>query len=493
MKTRKTGIILLVLLLTVLFAALSVAEETAPKAVISAGTGIIRETEAGPELVLFTGKTAKLACSLENVANPKKAKFAWESSNPEVALIKNGTLTGKSAGTADVTCSATLEDGSVISASIHVSVEVSVVSVTLSAKTVTLFTGESSEPVTVAFKPENATCRDVTWTSADESIARVDENGVITGVKAGKTVIYAVSNEVHAAKAKPKQAQVSVVVNQAVTNIMLGGKIDLAKGKSQKLAATIFPEDATNKKVEWISSNPDIVAVSAAGVAVGKKVGTAIITCRTLDGSDLSATVQITVYQSVTAVKPNTAKVVVTEGKTKSLSVTVSPADATDKSVSWSSSNSSVATVSSSGVVTAKNAGSCTITATSKDGSNKKANFQVIVEPKVPLDATTFTRSGYFGYYYEFAITFKNLTKTRTIKYISFDLKYNYSGSTYTLSGCYTDSDTLGPGRSKRIGWWDQIGYKLSYCSNFRIYLKSVKYSDGTWDYFDDVLLGWFN
>ena len=494
MKSRKTGLILFILLLTVLVAAVAGAEETGPKLTIDTGAGIVRETGEDRELVLFTGKTVKLACSLENTDNPKKAKIAWESSDPAVADVKNGTLSGKSAGAADITCSATLEDGTVVSGSLHVSVEVGVTSVALGAKTVTLFTGESSEPVTVTFKPENATCRDVTWSSADESIARVDENGVITGVKAGKTVIYAVSNEAHDAKAKPKQAQVQVVVNQAVTNILLGGNIELAKGKSQKLTVTVFPEDATNKKVEWTSSNPDVVTVNASGAAMAKKVGTATVTCRTLDGSDLSASVKITVFQSVTGVKPDTTRSVITEGKTTSLTVTVLPADATNKGVTWTSSDHSVATVSQTGIVTAKSAGNCTITATSKDGSEKKANFQVVVEPKIPLDATTFTRSGYFGYYYEFAITFKNLTKTRTIKYISFDLKYNYGGQTYTFNNFYTDSDTLGPKSSKKIGWWDQIGYKLSYCSNFRIYLKSVKYSDGTWEYFSDSpLIGWFN
>ena len=118
----------------------------------------------------------------------------------------------------------------------------------------------------------------------------------------------------------------------------------------------------------------------------------------------------------------------------------------------------------------------------------------VVVEPKVPLDAVQFTRSGYFGAYYEFAIDFKNLTKTRTITYIEFDLKYNYLGSIQTNTGFYDEKAALGPNSKKRIGWWDQIGYRLSYCSDFRVYLRSVRYSDGTWEFFnkDEVLLGWF-
>ncbi|MBQ8653878.1 MAG: hypothetical protein IJ507_02980, partial [Clostridia bacterium] len=80
-----------------------------------------------------------------------------------------------------------------------------------------------------------------------------------------------------------------------------------------------------------------------------------------------------------------------------------------------------------------------------------------------------------------------------TIKYIEFDLKYTYNGETKTFYSFYDSTSKLAPGKTKQIGWWDQLGYRLSYCSNFRIYLKSVRYSDGTWDYFSsDNLIGWF-
>ena len=223
-------------------------------------------------------------------------------------------------------------------------------------------------------------------------------------------------------------------------------------------------------------------------------MGTATITVSATDGSKISVSKQITVYQPVTQIKPSTTqKIAVTEGKTVNLSVTVLPTDATDKKINWSSSTPSVASVDASGKVTGKKAGTCEITAAAADGSGKSVKMTVIVEPKIPLDATTFTRSGYFGMYYEFAVTFKNLTKTRRIKYVEFDLKYTYNGETRTFYSFYQDNFVLGPGATKKVGWWSQLGYKLSYCSNFRVYLRAVKYTDGTTERFDsDTLIGWF-
>ena len=246
--------------------------------------------------------------------------------------------------------------------------------------------------------------------------------------------------------------------------------------------------------IEWTSSNEKIARVSNGTVtAVG--VGKCTITGTMADGSGVSATHEITVIQAVTQLQfNNKGKIAITEGKTVGLSVTVLPIDATNKKVTWSSDATYIATVDSTGKVTGKHAGTCTITASATDGSKKTVKTQVTVEPEIPLDAITFTRSGYFGAYYEFAVTFKNLTKTRTITYISFDLKYIYNGKTYTYTGFYTNRDKLGPGSTKKIGWWDQIGYRLSYCSNFRIYLRSVIYSDGTMDSFasEEALIGWF-
>lgn len=444
------------------------------------------------ETTVSKGKTIQINA----IVSPEDAtnkKLTWESSDSSVATVTNGKVTGKSSGNVTIKCFMVNQTGETVSAEYQLTVITPVSSIAPQNRQQVVNVGSTSEPLVLTVLPADATCKDATWSSQDESIATVDSEGRVTGIKAGKTTITATSIDPYSA-GKPKSCVIQLSVNQGAEGLSITGDNIVAKGKTAKLTCTISPEDTTNKKIDWSSSDEKVARVSNGTVtAVG--VGSCTITGTMADGSGVSATHDITVIQAVTQIQSNNkGRIAVTEGKTVQLGITVLPNDATSKEVTWSSSSTSVATVDSNGLVSGKSAGTCVITATAADGSGKNVKINVTVEPKVPLDATTFTRSGYFGAYYEFAITFKNLTKTRTIKYIQFDLKYSYNGSAKTYTGFYTDHDTLGPGRTKRIGWWDQLGYRLSYCSNFRVYLRSVKYSDGTWEFFDsdEALLGWF-
>lgn len=424
-------------------------------------------------------------------------RYIWTSSDETIAAVtEKGAVSAKGVGKAVIRCTA--QDGSEIYGQCEVDVVIAAKRITVDPTKATLLVGASEDLQKVLLNytvsPDDTSFKDVVWTSSDESIATVDANGLVKGVSAGRATITATTTDSRAAKRV--KATCTVTVGYAITGITLeGGDSRIQKNKSVRFTAKVNPEKPFNGKLAWSSSNENILKVDANGNVRAVNVGTAEITVKATDGSNVSAKKRITVYQPVTQIKPETKKVAVTEGKNVTLSVSVLPTDATDKKINWSSSASYIASVDSNGIVTGKTAGTCDITATAADGSGKSVKITVVVEPKIPLDATKFTRSGYFGAYYEFAVTFKNLTKTRTIKYISFDLKYTYQGKTYTLYSCYTDRDTLKPGNSKRIGWWDNIGYRLSYCSNFRVYLRSVKYSDGTWEFFDSesTLLGWFN
>ena len=442
-------------------------------------------------ITLAKGKTQKLTASVQP-DNAASKKITWTTSDPKVATVAAGTVTAKAPGTAVITAAAA--DGSGFFAECTVEVYATVASATMSSAKANVFMETEGTQLSVVVKPEGASYYEVAWSSSDETVATVDANGLVTPVKGGKATITATITNTLNPSAQPKKATCAVSVVQGVKQVSIDGpeSFKLAKGKTQKLTASVSPADATNAKVTWSSSDPKVATVTNGQVSA-KGVGTATLTCTAADGSGASDTVTVSVYQGVTAVKASRTKVAVTEGKTTTLAVSVSPADAANKKVNWTSSNTYIATVDANGKVTAKNAGQCTITATSADNSSKKTSVTVIVEPKIPLDAVKFTRSGYFGAYYEFAVTFKNLTKTRTIKYIEFDLKYTYNGETKTFYSFYDSTSKLAPGKTKQIGWWDQLGYRLSYCSNFRIYLKSVRYSDGTWDYFSsDNLIGWF-
>ena len=174
--------------------------------------------------------------------------------------------------------------------------------------------------------------------------------------------------------------------------------LSMKKGETAALTVTITPENATDKSVDWTSSDTKIATVDSTGKVTAVSAGTASITCMAKDGSDKKAICKVTVTDPIPP-KPSVVKVTkitlnkttasVGKGKTMQLTATVTPTNATNKAVIWKSSNTKIATVSSTGKVTAKAAGTVTITCTAKDGSGKKATCKVTVtEPKPPVKPT---------------------------------------------------------------------------------------------------------
>ena len=158
----------------------------------------------------------------------------------------------------------------------------------------------------------------------------------------------------------------------------------LAVGKTAALKATVSPSYATNKKVTWSSSNTAVATVNANGTVTAKKAGTATITVTTADQKK-KATCKITVTQPVTGVKLNKTKLIMGNGQSFTLKATVSPSNATNKKVTWKSSNTKLAKVSSSGKVTtaASANGTVKITATTADGAKAAACTITIRKPSV--------------------------------------------------------------------------------------------------------------
>lgn len=154
------------------------------------------------------------------------------------------------------------------------------------------------------------------------------------------------------------------------------GTLSLKNGTSQKLAATIAPLDATDP-IEWSSSNPAVARVDANGTVTAVKAGTATITVQV---SGLSASCEVTVWQPVTSIDLNRQAFSVEAAEGRQLVPTVLPADATNKTVIWSSSNPAVASVNAqTGAVTAVAEGTCTITATAADGAGATRSCTVTV------------------------------------------------------------------------------------------------------------------
>lgn len=168
----------------------------------------------------------------------------------------------------------------------------------------------------------------------------------------------------------------------AVSGVALNKKVATVNvGKTVTVKATVTPANADNKTLVWTSSNKKIATVSN-GVVKGVKAGRVIITAKTTDGSNISATCTVTVKQPVTRISLS-KKATMYTGKKLTLKAKVNPANASNKALTWKSSNTKIAKVASNGVVTGVKAGRVRITATAKDGSRKSATCTVTVRQSV--------------------------------------------------------------------------------------------------------------
>ena len=253
---------------------------------------------------------------------------------------------------------------------------VAVESVSLPDGDIVLMKGQSAS-LSYDIQPADASVKDVTWISSSPSVATVDETGLVKAVDVGTATITVATNDGW------KTATCSVKVNPvSVTGVSLNKtSLTMKVGDTQTLVATVSPSDAADKSVSWSSNNTSVASVSSSGVVTAKAVGTATITVKTKDG-DKTATCSVTVNPiNVTGVSLNKNSMSLLVGETQTLTATVSPNNATDKSVTWSSNNTSVASVSSSGVVTAKAVGTATITVKTNDGG-KTATCSVTVKSR---------------------------------------------------------------------------------------------------------------
>ncbi len=183
--------------------------------------------------------------------------------------------------------------------------------------------------------------------------------------------------------------------NVKVTKVTLNAAtINWTVGKSGSFKPTVTPENATNKTLKWVSSNTKVATVSQAGKLTAVGAGTAVITCSSTDGSNKSAKCTVTVTAvKVTKVTLNAATIKWYVGKSGSFKPTVTPENATNKTLKWVSSNTKVATVSQAGKLTAVGAGTAVITCSSTDGSNKSAKCNVTVTAKKYITSVKLNRS----------------------------------------------------------------------------------------------------
>ena len=323
---------------------------------------------------IFIGMTKKLEATITPEKSTNKS-ITWTSSNTAVATVSSkGIITAKSVGTTVIT--AKTYNGK--SAKCTITVKQPVTAIALSDAATTLWVGET-KTLTATATPTDASNTAVNWYSSDNNVATVSSKGVITAKGKGTCTITCTAADGYGTK-----STCSVTVKQPVTTIALSdATTSLWVGETKTMTATTTPMTANNTNVSWSSSDNSVATISSKGIITAKGKGTCTITCTAADGYGTKSTCEVTVKQPVTKIALSETTTSLWVGKTKTLTATATPTTANNTTVNWSSSNNSVATVSSKGVITAKGKGTCTITCTAADGYGTKSTCKVTVKQQV--------------------------------------------------------------------------------------------------------------
>jgi len=284
-------------------------------------------------------------------------------------------VTAVGSGTCTITCT---NDDTGISDYCVVTVTQPVTGITLNSDYQSMWVG-AKYAIIPEVQPTDADNKNVTYESSDETVASVDESGVVTALKGGSCVIIVTTEELSL------KASVTIDVKEYVSKITLSEHEKyLNIGESGVLTASVETDTATNKAVVWSSSDAGVCSV-VDGTLYGAYPGIAVITATAADGSGVTDTCIVNVVNPVTSVTVEPSEIRILVGDYYKLSGSVSPADATIQDLRWESSDESIATVDSDGEVVGVSTGKCRVTAYSTDGNEVKGSCAVYVSPVVKI------------------------------------------------------------------------------------------------------------
>ena len=254
---------------------------------------------------------------------------------------------------------------------------------------------------------EAASKLNLTWTSSDEEVATVDETGLVTAVGAGEADITVSVSDANISST----THVKVVITPTGVEAPETVSLELNGEATKALGAKMTPEDATDVKLAYVSSDESVVTVDESGnvtaVGVGEcTITTTIVADTTATAEDAGvdsemlvvpenakAETKVTVGKAIESITLDSNEGVLTVGNTHTIKATVFPEDATDKAVTWKSSDESIATVDAEGNVTAKDTGNVTIMAVNSDG-DVSADYALTVNKAAAKPATNHSGTG---------------------------------------------------------------------------------------------------
>lgn len=328
------------------------------------------------ELTLTEGESFTLSATVLP-AEAQDRSVNWLSYNTDIATVDaSGKVTAIKPGNAKIVA----KSSNGLTAECLVTVKQRIIDVTevrISQTSASMVVGDRLT-LTATVLPDNATDKNVTWTTDNSAVATVDQDGAVTARWVGNAVITATCGN--------KSASCSITVERGyveVTGITLNQtQLTLKVGERATLTATVAPADATDQEVTWSSDNAAVATVTAYGLVRAVKAGTAEIMAK---AGNITTSCTVTVIkEDDPKVMPNgvtvtPAFVSLNRGETRQLTANVTPSTASDKSLNWTSSDEAVATVDASGMVSATGKGTATITATTVNGLTATSTISVTV------------------------------------------------------------------------------------------------------------------
>ena len=338
------------------------------------------DADGGPAtdmvLVLPVGKKfwPRATVLPEDVANAHKKVTFETSDNSILTFSREGQFIASKPG--ECTLTVRSNQSPEVTEQYHVLVTQPVKKVVITAGAKNVAVGKTLQLGT-EITPKDATIQEVTWNSRNQKVATVDEYGVVTGIARGDVVIEAKTTD-----GTNLTATYYMNVTQDVTEITIREEeVTVATRKSApQLHAQALPQNASNRKVTWTSSDESIATVNAYGTITGKKAGECYVTCSSVSNPDVTASIPVHVIQLVTDIQYVTpAGMSFYIGESRQLEWTVLPEDASIQDVTFKSRAPKVAAVDQNGIVTGVAKGQADIEVRATDGSNKYRVYRVTI------------------------------------------------------------------------------------------------------------------
>lgn len=301
-------------------------------------------------------------------ANASDTYVTWSSSDTSVVSVYDGEIVAKNYGTATIT--AETVNGKKSSVKITVK-EIVAEKVIISgwSDTNDYYIGDSFA-LAASVSPENVDNPAIGWSSSNDKIATVSEDGNVKLISAGEVEIKATASNGVSAKVtvNVKEKQVEAVKIEDT-------EIEMLLGETYALNAIVTPDDATNPKVTWSVENPDVVSVSEDGSVKALACGETVITATSNNSIKDSVTVKVSGIKAESIEISGADKV--KEGETLALSAVFTPSNTTNQTVTWSTNNPETASIDENGVLTAIKEGTVKVSAVTADGI--KAEYEINV------------------------------------------------------------------------------------------------------------------